>query len=137
MSKKVKLAIFDGDLKARTVKKYDVSDSGDKIKVKSGGEGHFMPSFDNDSFIEFPYRALTSFWRISWDRIYFVRKGSKTCVNFETEEAGGPDAEVVLEAAKNTILQNLGTEKTETPMISYITLALVVIVLLYVAGVIV
>jgi len=54
MSKKVKLAIVDKDLKARTVKKYPVSDSGEQIRIVSGGEGHFMPYFDNESFIEFP-----------------------------------------------------------------------------------
>ena len=52
MTKKVKLAIFDKDLKARTVKEYPISDNGEQIKVVSGGEGHFMPKFDNDSFIE-------------------------------------------------------------------------------------
>ena len=50
MSKKVKLAVIDDDLKIRTLKNYDVSASGNKVSVMSGGEGHFMPSFDNNSF---------------------------------------------------------------------------------------
>ena len=137
MTKKVKLAIFDIDLKARTVKKYPVSESGDKIKVKSGGEGHFMPSFDVESYIEFPRRSFPALWRISWDRVYFARKGAKSCVNFDTEKVAGPDPELVLEAAGTEMLRNLGKEKSETPMISYISLALLIIILLYQLGVIV
>ena len=136
MSKKVKLAIFDKDLKARTVKKYPVSDSGEQIKVKSGGDGHFMPSFDNESFIEFPKRAFPALWRISWDRVYFARKGAKTCVNFKTAKVEGPDPELVLEAAGTEMLRNLGKEKQETSLISYITLALLIIVLLNLLGVV-
>ena len=136
MSKKVKLAIFDKDLKARTVKKYPVSDSGEQIKVKSGGEGHFMPSFDNESFIEFPKKAFPALWRISWDRVYFVRKGAKTCVNFKTEKVEGPDPELVLEAAGTEMLKNLGKEKTETSLITYMMLALLVFITLIQLGVI-
>jgi len=139
MTKKVKLAIFDIDLKARTVKKYPVSESGDKIKVKSGGEGHFMPSFDVESYIEFPRRSFPALWRISWDRVYFARKGAKKCVNFGLDPplVTGPDPELVLEAAGTEMLRNLGKEKSEIPMISYISLALLIIILLYQLGVIV
>ncbi len=136
MTKKVKLAIFDKDLKARTVKMFDVSESGEQITVKSGGEGHFMPSFDNDSFIEFPKRAFPTFWRVVWDRVYFARKGAKKCVNFQTEKVEGPDPELVLEAAGTEMLRNLGKEKTETSLITYIMLALLLIITLKVLGVI-
>lgn len=137
MTKKVKLAIFDKDLRARTVGKYPVSDGGGQIKVKSGGDGHFMPTFDNDSFIEFPKRAFPMFWKIVWDRVYFVRKGSKTCVDFQTETVEGPDSELVLEAAGSTMLRNLGKEKSETPLISYVSLGILIIILLNMLGVIV
>lgn len=137
MTKKVKLAIFDTDLKARTVGKYPISDSGNKIKVKSGGEGHFMPTFDVESYIEFPKRSFPLLWRISWDRVYFVRKGAKHCVNFGVDppKVEGPDPELVLEAAGTEMLKNLGKEKSETSMIQYVTLALLIIIAMSVLGV--
>ena len=136
MTKMIKLAIFDKDFKARTVAKYPVSDTGEQIKVKSGGEGHFMPSFDNDSYIEFPKRDLSSFWRVSWDRVYFVSKGSKACVNFKTEKVEGPDPELVKIAAGSTMLKDLGKEKSDTALITYVMLGLLLIITLKVLGVI-
>ena len=136
MSKKVKLAIFDKDLKARTVGKFPVSDSGEQIKVKSGGDGHFMPSFDNESYIEFPRRKFPAFWIIYWDRVYFARKGAKECVNFKTGKVEGPDPELVIEAAGTEMLRNLGKEKTETPITTYIMLALLLFITLNLLGVV-
>jgi hypothetical protein len=135
MSKKVKLAIIDKDLKARTVKKYPVSDSGEQIKVKSGGEGHFMPSFDNDSYIEFPKRAFPAVWRITWDRVYFARKGSKECFNFKTGKVQGPDPELVKLAAGSTMLKDLGTEKHEMTWHTWAQLGISILILLKILGV--
>lgn len=125
MSKKLKLAILDEDLKARTIKKYDVSESGKQIKVVSGGEGHFMPSFDNDSFIELPKRL----WKINlgWDRIYFVKKGAKKCINFKSGEAFGPDPEQLKRSVGSTLLNQLGQDKPPFPSwIVYLILLVVV-----------
>ena len=138
MTKKVKLAIFDKDLKARTVKLFPVSDSGEQVKVKSGGEAHFMPYFGNESFIEFPYRALSSPWRISWDRIYFVKKGAKQCVDFKTEIVYGPDPEDMKKAVSSSLLDKLGKDEPAFP--SWIIYAILVVsigVALKVFGVIV
>ena len=135
MSQKVKLAIFDNDLKARTVKKFDVSDSGDQIKVKSGGESHFMPQFDNDSFIEFPRP-----WYLGggWNRIYFVKKGAKACVNFSTEHVPLPDPEQVKKSVGSTLLDELGKEKPPFPTwIIYLILLLAIGTALKVFGVLV
>jgi hypothetical protein len=137
MTKKVKLAIFDRDLKAREFGSYPVSKDGSKIQVRRGGKRNFNPIFDNDSYIEFPYRRLSSPWKVSWDRIYFAPNGAKHCVNFRTGEVFGPDPNLVMEAAENTILQNMGTEKTETPLLMYVILAVVVIMALKVFGVLV
>jgi len=82
LTKSVKIAIYDRDLKAREYKKYPVSKDGSKISVRSGGKRNFNPTFDNDSYIELPYRSPFSFWKISWDRIYFARNGAKACVRF-------------------------------------------------------
>ena len=136
MSKKVKLAIFDNDLKARTVGKFPVSESGDRIQVKQGGKEHFKPSFDNESFIEFPRRAFPFFWRIVWDRVYFARKGASSCVNFQTGKVEGPDPALVIEAAGTEMLRNLGKEKTETALTTYIMLALLLFITLNLLGVI-
>lgn len=112
MTEKVKLAIFDNDLKARIVKKYEISDSGDQIKVKSGGEGHFMPRFDNDSFIEF---SRPWYFGGGWNRVYFVKKGAKECVNFKTAKVSGPDPEQVKRSVGSTLLDQLGKEKPPFP----------------------
>ena len=129
MARKVKLAIFDNDLKA-TVGKYEISKDGTKISVVSGGEGHWMPTFNNDSFIDMPYRSIFSLWKVSYNRQYFVKKKGKKCVNFKTGEVSGPDPEQLKEAIGTTLLSELGKDKTETPMIWYIML----LILLGIAG---
>jgi hypothetical protein len=129
MARKVKLAIFDNDLVA-TVKDYEVSKDGTKINVVSGGEGHFMPSFDNESYLDLPYRSILSLWKISHYRLHFVKKKGKKCVNFKTEEVFNPDPEQLKEAIGATLLGKLNEEKTETPIIWYIIL----LVLLAIAG---
>ena len=139
MTKKVKLAVFDRDLKARQYKKFPVTDDGSKIRVRTGGKRNFNPTFDNDSFIDFPRPK----WKGGgWDRVYFARNSAKECVRFRRKEGDGddfldPDPEQVKRAAENTILHSIGKEKTEIPMISWITLVMVAIILLKVLGVLV
>lgn len=133
MARKVKLATFDIDLRA-SVNKYPVSDSGDHIKVVKGGEGHFMPKFDNTSFIEFPRKFL--FLTIGYEKVYFARKASKKCVDFQTETVSGPDPELVKIAAGATMLKDLGKEKQDTSMIQWVTLAGVIFIILNLLGVI-
>jgi hypothetical protein len=129
MARKVKLAIFDNDLKA-TVGKYEVSDDGTKIRIVSGGEAHWMPTFDNDSYIDQPYRSILSPWKISYNRMYFVKKKGAKCVNFKTGEASGPDPEQMKEAVASSLVNKLGDDNTETPIIWYIIL----LILLGIAG---
>lgn len=137
MSKKVILAVFDKDLKARTYGKYPISKDGSKILVRAGGKRNFNPTFDNDSFIEFPYRSLLSPWKTSFRRVYFVRNGAKACVDFQTETVLDPDPELVIKAAENKILQSIGSEKTETPLILYVLLLIVLAIAGKLFGVIV
>lgn len=136
MTKKVKVAIFDRDLKARTFKSFPVSDDGSRIRINPSGKGYFAPKFDNDSYIELPRRSLLMPWKIVWDRIYFVRRGADTCVNFRTGEVPGPDPELVKMAAGTELLKNLGREKPETPVLLYIIFFIVLLILLKVMGVI-
>jgi len=134
MSKKVKLAIVDKDLKARTVKKYPVSDSGEQIRVVSGGEGHFMPYFDNESFIEFPRP-----WYLGggFERVYFAKKGAKKCINFESEIVHRPDPEDMKRAVGSSLLSEIGKEKQQFPVwILYVTLLAVIGIAMKVFGMI-
>lgn len=136
MARKVTLAIFDNDLRVK-LNKYELSENGTKIKVKSGGDAHWMPSFDNDSFIEFPYRSLFSPWKTSWRRVYFVKKRGSKCVNFKAEPTtvSGPDPEQMKEAIGATLLKELGKDDNTVTWISWATLAVSVLVLLVVSGV--
>ena len=135
MARKVKLAIFDNDLRVKQGN-YELSDDGTKIKVKSGGEAHWMPSFDNDSFIEFPYRSLFSLWKTSWRRVYFVKKKGAKCVNFKTDPPTitGPSEEQLKEAIGVIAFKNLGKEDNSPTWISYVTLVISILVLLIVSG---
>lgn len=134
MVRKVKLVIFDNDLKV-SVGKYPISDSGDKIRVKSGGDSHFMPSINPSSYLELPKKFL--FFTLGYEKVYFARKLAKKCVNFQTSVVSGPDPEAVKIAAGATMLKDLGKEKQENTMIQWITLAAVILILLKVLGVIV
>lgn len=136
MTKKVLLAIFDKDLKCRTVKKYPLTKDGSKIAVKTGGKGNFKPRFDNDSFLELPYRPILTPWKTAWKRMYFVRNNASACVNFQTETIAGPDPEAIIEAAQNDILRNFGTEEQKTPLIMWFMLLVLLAIAAKVFGVI-
>ena len=113
MTKKLKLAILDGDNRARIVKKYPISDSGKQIKVIKGGEGHFMPAFDNESYIELPKRFL--FLNMGYERLYIAKKGAKKCVNFKTGYVSTPDIEQLKESVGATLLNKIGEKKEAFP----------------------
>jgi len=130
------LAVYDKDLKARIYKKFPVTDDGSKIQVKRGGKANFNPAIDNDSFIEFPKRSLLRPWAISWQRVYFAPNGAKKCVNFQTKTVLDPDPSLVLKAAGTQMLNNLGKEKIETPILTYIMLFLLIVAVLKLFGVI-
>jgi len=137
MSKKVRLAIIDKDLRARIFKKFPLTDDGAKIKVVESGKGMYKPELETDSYIELPSRSIFPPWRIKWSRIYFVNKGASKCINFKTETILEPDPSIVSEAAATTMLMNLGKEKKEIDFIFYIILLVVVGIALKVFGVIV
>ena len=135
MVRKVKLAIFDADLKV-TIKKYPISDSGNHILVTKGGKQNFMPSFDNTSYLEFPVRYPWSFWKTSYQRIYYARKLAKKCVDFKTEKIEGPSPEFVKEMGTKVMLDRLNKQKQETGWQIWLLLAVSIFTLLYVMGVI-
>ncbi len=137
MGEKVRLAIFDSDLKVRKQGKYEISERGDSIKVVTGGEGHFQPKIDGDSFLEFSRRSLIPPFRRNWERVYFVRNKAPKCVNFKTEEVQGPDPEQLKKAVASTMLSKIGREETKVNPIFYVILIILIGIALKVFGVIV
>lgn len=152
MQKKVKVAVFGKDQRV-TIKKVPLSDDGTKLKITSGGKNHFMPDFDNNSYLEWPKLGGT-------EKIYFVRNLARKCVSFESKvqiveeidrETGKPilkeamnpeisvygfDPEIVLEIARNEIGRNLGKdEKVQTPIILIVLFLLNLIMFLKIIGV--
>jgi len=135
MTKKVKLAIIDSDMKARTMGHYPISDDGTQIRVVSGGEGHFMPKFDNDSFIELPKKFL--WFQTGWTRLYVVKKNATACINFKTEDVPTPDIEQLKESVGATLLNRIGEKKEPfPPWIIYLMFVVVLGIALKVFGVI-
>ena len=133
MTKKVKVAVFDGDQKVRKLGKYPITDDGSKIRVLKGGKRHFYPEFGPHSFLEFPRP-----WYLGggWERVYIVRNHASECVNFKTFSVPGPDPKQVKDAAEAVVLTKFGVDKQDTPLWQYIMLGLVVLTFLKVMGVI-
>jgi len=115
MTEKVYLAIIDKDLKIRKLKKYPLAESGQQILVKSGGGGHFMPTITNTSYLEFPYRALTSPWKLSFRRIYFATNLSKDCIDFKSGNVPLPSIEQLEESVKISLVSQMGKDRKEGP----------------------
>ena len=133
MTKKVKVAVFDGDQKVRKLGKFPLTDDGSKIRVHKGGKRHFYPKFGPNSFLEYPH---SRFLGGGFERIYFVRNHASECVNFETEAVSGPDPKQVKDAAEAVVLTKFGTDKQVTSLREYIQTGLVFLVFLKVMGVI-
>lgn len=130
MKRKVTLAIFDNDLRLN-IGKYELSKDGTRIIAKSGGTANWKPSFNNESFLEFPKP-----WYMGggWKRIYFVKKKGAECVNFKTGEVSGPDEEELKEAIGAVAFKNLGKDDNTVTWVNYVTLAFAVLTFLVVSG---
>lgn len=123
-NEKIKVGIFDNDFKLRTIKNYEVSDDGTQIRIVSGGEGHWMPKFDNNSFLEFPsWKKYLIFGARSWKRLYFVKRKGEKCVDFHTGVTSGPSPEESKKAIGTTLLGKIGQDKLEIPL--YISVILI------------
>ena len=121
--KKVKVAIFDRDLRVET-KKYKISSSGSKISIRRGGKRNFNPSFTETSYLEMP----KGFGRR--ERVYFVRSNSSKCVDFATGEVSGPDPVQVSEAVEADLIKNFGKEDKTVPWYNYVTMGLLFLIIL-------
>ena len=131
MTQKVKVAVFDKDQKIRRLQKCEISKDGSKIRVSKGGKGHFYPSFDRSSFLEWPkpwYKGG------SHERIYFVRNHASKCVNFETQVVPDVDLEEIEKSIGKTGLDKLGNQKQEISFIFYLILLVLIGIALKVFG---
>ena len=132
---KVNLAIIDDDLKIRTFKKYPLSKNCKQIVVISGGEGHFVPKISNTSYIEFPYRAITSPWKVSFRRIYFAVNKAKACIDFKTGDIPLPSLEQLEAALASTMLGKIGMDKPVIPWQLWATMIISGLTLLLIANI--
>jgi hypothetical protein len=117
MVEKVNVAIFGSDLQVTKIKKYEVDESGSKIRINpKGGKGHFMPAFTNSSYLDFPtFKKYILFGDRQYKRVYVVRKMASACVDFFTPFVPMPDPKQVMEAANSPLIKNFGREETGTP----------------------
>lgn len=142
MTKTVKIAVFDGDLKAE-LKNYPLSKSGNKINIVAEGAGYFMPEIGPTNFLDWPStKRFVLFGSRTYKRIYFARKKAKKCVDFGREEGFvyGPDEEQMKRANMNLLAEKIGSESQKgVPWYAWITVGLSVlnfIILLQMSGVI-
>lgn len=131
MTQKVKVAIFDKDLKV-TVKKYPLTSDGQKIEIKQGGKGHFKPAINSTSFLDIPRPRIRGG---GYERVYFVMKWSKACVDFATPAVTGPDPDEVMQAARAQILKSKAEEAQQIHWSNWAILGLVIIIFLKAIGV--
>lgn len=134
---KVKVAIFDNDLRVRKIGKYPLNSDGTKIKIVSGGEGHFMPSIDPSSCLEFPRRSMIPPFKKYFERVYIIKKGASKPVNFHTERVYDINVESIMKAANAQILNRLGQETKDTATITYVIVILLLVIIGKVFGLIV
>lgn len=111
MVEKVKTAIWKQDLRVE-LKKYPLSDSGNKIDIVNSGAGYFMPEIGPTNFLDWPKRKMFIFFGpMIYERIFFsIKKGSK-CVDFLTGAVYGPDQEAIKLSNLNLLAKDLGSEQ--------------------------
>jgi len=125
MGKKVKIAVFDKD---QTVKleKHELSKSGNKIDIVSGGEGYFMPEIGPTKFLYWPTRKRFLFFG-AWvyERIYFALKKGSSCIDFAKKLTAldlekttgaivyGPDEEALKESNANLLATKIGKDASD------------------------
>lgn len=128
------VAVYDKDFTVRGgFKRQPISRTGDKISIHRGGKANFNPSFDSESVLKIKYPKW-KFWKRSFDLAVVDNQGD-ACLNFKTKIATGPNPETVKKAAETGLLENLGREKAELNMLSYISLAMNALILLKLFGV--
>lgn len=133
MSNKVKVALFDKDLKVE-IKKFSLSSDGQRIDIQQGGKGHFKPIIGPTTYLD-----IKRPWYVGggYQRVYFAMKWSKECVDFATPKVHGPDPSAVMQAARAEILRSKAEEAQAVHWSVWVMLGLLVLTFLKVFGVIV
>lgn len=133
MEKKVKVALFDKDLKVE-VKKYPLTSDGSRIDITQGGKGHFKPAIASTTHLDIPRPKIRGGGH---ERVYFVMKWAKKCVDFKTGEVEGPDPDQVMQAARAQILKSKAEEAQSVHWSVWLTIGMLVLIFLKVFGVLV
>ena len=122
LGKTVKTAIFGKDQRVK-LKDYELSASGNKISIVTGGEGYFMPEIGPTTFLDWPIRKkYLLFGPDVYKRVFFaVKKGSR-CVDFAKKIANydeetqlgivvyGPDEEALKKSNLNLLATKIGKD---------------------------
>ena len=151
LGKKVKTAVFGKDQRVK-LKDHELSASGNKISIVTGGEGYFMPEIGPTTFLDWPIRKkYLLFGPDVYTRIFFaLRKGAK-CVDFakriadydEETQLGvmvyGPDEEALKKSNLNLLATKIGKDTNpDTPWYIWVILissVLGLLILLNMSGV--
>lgn len=114
MADKVKTAIFGKDLRVK-LKKYPLSENGDKIDVVSDLEkGYFMPAIGPNTFLDWPKRKKYIIrGPRTYERIYFSIRESAKCVDFVTSNIYGPDREKIKQANEVFLAREIGSDRNK------------------------
>ncbi len=148
LGKKVKTAIFGKD-QCVILKDHELSASGNKISIVTGGEGYFMPEIGPTTFLDWPIRKrFLLFGSTVYARIYFSLKKGDKCVDFAKHIANydeetklgvlvyGPDEEALKKSNLNLLATKIGKDTNqETPLVTWLILAGVVFSILFQMGV--
>lgn len=130
MADKVKVAIYNNDLRISSINEYEISQDGTQIKIVPDGAGTWKPEFTSTTYLEQPRRKWYPPFHKYWERVYFVpRKGAK-CVDFATGTATGPKQEDLDNAITSVGLKNLGQDEQKTSPILYLVAFLDIIMML-------
>jgi len=135
MTRKVRVALFDKDLKVE-IKKYPLTSDGTRIEIKQGGKAHSKPIIGNTHYLDMPAKKkYLLFGERLYNRTYFVMKWAKECVDFNTGKVLGQDIDEIMRAAGNKVLETKGKQKQETTTMQWVTLIALVLIFLKVFGI--
>ena len=125
MANKVKVAIFGKDQRVQ-LKNYELSASGNKISIVTGGEGYFMPEIGPTTFLDWPIRKqFLLFGKTVYKRIFFSLKRGSKCIDFakhiayydEEIKVGvliyGPDQEQLKRSNLNLLATKIGKDANQ------------------------
>jgi hypothetical protein len=109
---KVKVAVFGQDLRVE-LKKYPLSEAGNKINIVGSGAGYFMPKIGPTHFLDWPKnKRFLIVGKRRYERIFFSLKKAEMCVDFGVDPATiyGPDVEQKKLANLNFLAQRVGRD---------------------------